>query len=288
MGSLEAIKTKKEPSMKPTEIDLTSVISKKFLMPENMLIAYLERINLAMPEKNLGRHRTDMGRIFNGIYYMLRTGVQWDALPYVFGKPRTVYHWFSLLSRCGFFEELWAYSIDKLQENNMLNLCHQSIDSTHRKAPAGGQSTGASPVDRAKTGSKIVIQTDTNGLPIGLVIASSNCSDQKLLKPVFIDTIGRIKQKDSAFLHTDKGFDSKSNAEYVKSFCMTKITPARVYKKRKQSQLVVSRDHWRWVVERTISWLGRCRRVFTRYERLAKHYLSWVQLAAQRLCFSRL
>lgn len=72
-------------------------------MPENMLAAYLERINLTIPEKNIGRERADLAHVLNGIYYMLRTGIQWDVLPYVFGKPKTVYDWFSLLSKRDFF-----------------------------------------------------------------------------------------------------------------------------------------------------------------------------------------
>jgi len=114
-----------------------------------------------------------------------------------------VYDWFAKLSREGLFDEAWTHAIQRLQEKGALKLEHQSIDSKHRKALSGGQAIGPSPVDRAKPCSKLVIKSDANGLPIGLALASSNCSDQKLLKPVFLDTISRIKrQQNCTFLHT--------------------------------------------------------------------------------------
>lgn len=55
--------------MKPIEIDLKSVISAKYLMPEKMLIAYLERFNLAMPLNKIGRERADFNPCFT--WYLL-------------------------------------------------------------------------------------------------------------------------------------------------------------------------------------------------------------------------
>jgi transposase len=274
--------------MKPTEIDLKILFSEKYLMPDNMLKVYLEQINLAMPEKMIGRKRSDLERIFHGIYYVLKTGIPWQALSRSFGSKTSVHHWFSILSQQNFFEKPWGIAIDKLQECATLNLQHQSIDTAHQKAPCGGQLTGASPVDRAKTGSKFVIHTEAAGLPIGLFLAPANRNDQKLLQPVFLDTISRIRQMDSTFAHADRGFDSKDNVNFLKMFGIKMVVPPRKYKKRKKLQLDREPDRWRWVVERTISWLGRCKRVFIRCDKIANHYLSWLQLAAQRLCFARL
>jgi putative transposase len=35
----------------------------------------------------------------------------------------------------------------------------------------------------------------------------------------------------------------------------------------------------RWVVERTISWLNRCRRILVRWEKKAENYLAMAELA---------
>lgn len=44
----------------------------------------------------------------------------------------------------------------------------------------------------------------------------------------------------------------------------------------------------RWVVERTIGWLNRCRGILIRYEKKAENYLGVVQLACALLWYRRL
>ena len=44
----------------------------------------------------------------------------------------------------------------------------------------------------------------------------------------------------------------------------------------------------RWVVERTLAWLGRCRRLSKDYEALAATTEAWVQLAMVQLMLRRL
>lgn len=44
----------------------------------------------------------------------------------------------------------------------------------------------------------------------------------------------------------------------------------------------------RWVAERSLAWLGRCRRLGKDYERLLSHSESFIYLAMSRLMFKRL
>ena len=43
----------------------------------------------------------------------------------------------------------------------------------------------------------------------------------------------------------------------------------------------------RWVVERTFSWLGKCRRLAVDYERKPEHHQAWVQWAMVRVMVKR-
>lgn len=45
---------------------------------------------------------------------------------------------------------------------------------------------------------------------------------------------------------------------------------------------------WRWVVERTFSWLDRNRRLSKNYERKTEHAESWVRVAMSKLMLNRL
>ncbi|GMU04031.1 hypothetical protein ASNO1_02830 [Corallococcus caeni] len=44
----------------------------------------------------------------------------------------------------------------------------------------------------------------------------------------------------------------------------------------------------RWVVERTLSWLSKCRSLLTRYNKQARYYLGLAQFACALLWFRRL
>ncbi len=45
---------------------------------------------------------------------------------------------------------------------------------------------------------------------------------------------------------------------------------------------------WRWVVERTIAWINRCRRLAKDYENLNRSALAFIRLASIRLMLRRL
>ena len=57
-----------------------------------------------------GHPRTvDLRRITEGIFYVLRTGIPWQACPRErFGPPSTVYYYFAQWVKAGVFDKLWA------------------------------------------------------------------------------------------------------------------------------------------------------------------------------------
>ncbi|MEU0276338.1 transposase [Streptomyces sp. NPDC006307] len=62
---------------------------------------------------------------------------------------------------------------------------------------------------------------------------------------------------------------------------------ARTWRGRAQPQVSVRSRH-RWTMERTMSWLGGCRRLHRRYERKAEHFLVFAGIAAALICYRRL
>ena len=56
-----------------------------------------------------GRKPIKARRIFEGIVYVLRTGIQWKALPKEkYGSPSAVHRYFLEWEAAGFFEKLWG------------------------------------------------------------------------------------------------------------------------------------------------------------------------------------
>jgi len=57
------------------------------------------------PAKRGGRPReTDMREVLNAIFYVVKTGCQWDLLPHDFPAKGTVYHYFNTWRKEGTWE----------------------------------------------------------------------------------------------------------------------------------------------------------------------------------------
>jgi putative transposase len=220
------------------------------------------------------------------VYYLLKTGCQWDALPLCFGPAKTVYHRFRELLNANAFQKIWKLALTKYDEIHGLMLEHQSFDSCHKKAPLGGEKTGRSPVDRRKIGTKINLATDGNGLPIGLTIERGNNHDTQLFEGLIKDLSNQIGQSKNHFLHTDKGYVSARNRLLAISHNYTPVMPQK--KKRNCPRSDHEKDKNRWVVERTFSWITRFRRLSIRYEKLKATFLSLAQFAFQIIILKKI
>jgi transposase len=75
------------------------------------------------------------------------------------------------------------------------------------------------------------------------------------------------------------------------------LTPANVHDGQLLTALVDAVEpiesserlgRYRWVVERTLAWLGRFRRLAIRYERRADIHLAFLDLGCALLCFATL
>jgi putative transposase len=57
--------------------------------------------------KRGGRPRTaDMRRVLDAIFYVVKTGCQWDQLPHEFPPKGTVYHYFNTWRKAGTWEQM--------------------------------------------------------------------------------------------------------------------------------------------------------------------------------------
>src|SRR5262249_25945993 len=86
------------------------------------------------------RPRTvDVKRRTEGIFFVLRTGIQWQAVPREhFGPPSTVYSYFAQWVKAGVFGPLWAVALTVYDDLKGLEWTWQSVDGAMTKAPLGG------------------------------------------------------------------------------------------------------------------------------------------------------
>ncbi|GAA2470105.1 hypothetical protein GCM10010276_00050 [Streptomyces longisporus] len=127
-----------------------------------------------------------------------------------------------------------------------------------------GQLTGPNPTDRGKSGSKIHLIVDRQGLPLSIGISAANLHDSQALIPLVrgippIRTRRGPRRRRPAKLHGDKGYDYR----HLRRWLASRGIRHRLARKGIESSQRLGRH--RWVVERTMSWLSGCRRLHRRY-----------------------
>lgn len=124
---------------------------------------------------------------------------------------------------------------------------------------------------------------------MSVVVAGANVHDAKLLRAT-LEAIVVERPKPTAeapqHLCLDKGYDNPTGREaaarhdyvaHIRRIGEEKLDLSR--RKRYPAR--------RWVVERTLAWLSKCRGILVRYERNAANYLGLLHLACALLWFRR-
>ena len=97
-----------------------------------------------------GRPPMDMRKAPEGIFYVMRAGAQWKALPKEFGSSSSARRYFRYWREKGFFQSLWVAGLERYDEARGIRRDWLSADGCMTKAPLALQSVGNSPTDRGK------------------------------------------------------------------------------------------------------------------------------------------
>lgn len=235
-----------------------------------------------------GRPRADDRAIFAAIFYVLRTGIQWRALPRSFGVAATTVHGrFQEWRADGFFARLQTAGL--VAYDNVWGIIWEwlSVDGAMTKAPLGGEATGPNPTDRGKRGTKRSVVTDGRGEVLGIAVAGANRNDHLLL-PATLDGMA-VPRPQPTSEHPqnaclDKGYDYASARDALEERRYIPHIRTRGEEHRDLRTLPGYRAR-RWVVERAHSWLNRYRRILVRWEKKAANYIAMLQLACANHAF---
>ena len=155
-----------------------------------------------------------------------------------------------------------------------------------------GAQIGRNPTDRGKNGTKRSLIVDEDGGPLGVVIAAANVHDTKLLEATIEAIVVERpdpKQQEQ-HLCLDKGYDNPTGREAVEKHHYV----GHIRKIGEEKQAAQQKKKYpdakprRWVVERTLAWLSKCRAILVRYDKNSFNYLGLVQLACGLYWFRRL
>ncbi|MFI8370963.1 IS5 family transposase [Streptomyces sp. NPDC085466] len=235
-----------------------------------------------------GRRRHGDREVLAAIVFVATSGCTWQHLPAASFGPSgaTAHRRFTEWSKARVWAKLHRLVLDELGSRGELDWSRCAIDSVTMRAMKGGL-TGPNPVDRGKYGSKIHLITERTGLPISVGISGANLHDSQALIPLVkgIPPIrsrrGRRRRKPGK-LHADKGYDYR----HLRQWLSGRGIRHRIARKGIESSTRLGRH--RWTIERTMSWLGGCRRLHRRYERKAEHFLAFTAIACTLICYRRL
>jgi putative transposase len=181
-----------------------------------------------------------------------------------------VHRWFQRWCRNGIFEKVWAVLVEACEELGAVDWKWQAADGMLGKARFGGDKVGKNPTDRGKPGTKKSLLVEGDGGPLGVVIAGANIVDQQLLEATIeAIVVERPDPKETEqHMSLDKGYDNPTGHEVVAKYdYVGHIRP--IGEDRRVKRRPGRRKARRWVVERTLAWLSKCRAILIRYDKHA-------------------
>lgn len=130
---------------------------------------------------------------------------------------------------------------------------------------------------------------EATGGPLGATTAGANVHDTKLLaatlEAIVVERPLPTEEKPQ-HLCLDKGYDNPTGHETVATY---QYTPhiRRIGAEKLDPNGQKSYPARRWVVERTLAWLSKCRGLLVRYEKKAVNFLGLLQLACALIWMRR-
>lgn len=241
------------------------------------------------PPARTGRPRADLRLVLDGLIHRMRSGCQWEQMPERFGPTSTLHGWFQRFVEDGVPEAIWAALAAECEELGAVSWEWQAADGVMGKSRFEGAKRGPNPTDRAKMGTKKHLLVEQQGGPLALVVEGANVNDHKLLEATISSIVIERPDPEEVTQHLclDKAYDNRASEEACGAAgYLAHIR--RIGEEKLDDAGRKAHPARRWVVERTIAWLQKCRAILVRYDKKAENYTGLVQLACALLWFRRL
>ncbi|HYX35797.1 MAG TPA: IS5 family transposase [Oligoflexus sp.] len=235
----------------------------RYRMPDELW----NRMEMLLPDRPCtsrkgGRPRLQQVKpVADAIFYKMRTGCQWNALPRVFGASSTIHDYFQEWVELGIFERMWDLSLTEYEELRGTSWQHQSLDTATLKAPLGGKKLAGIQPTGASLAANVPSWSTGAACRYPAKIAGANIHDVHIVQTTLKKRKyrrQRNRRRKRMHMHFDKGYDSAAARTTARRHGYIPHA-ARRKRRDRRGRPVTRRDIYRWVVERTHAWANRFR-----------------------------
>lgn len=226
----------------------------------------------------------ELREVFNGLRWLVRAGAAWRLLPHDLPPWPVVYQQTQRWIRAGVFEamnhdlrRLLRWHADRDENPTAAIIDSRTLQST----PTSGARAGFDGAKRRK-GSRVHLLVDTLGHLLALHATAAN-EDERAQVAALCAAAQAATDDALEIVYADQGYTGpRAAVAAVEHGIELELVK---YPEAKQGFVLVPR---RWVVERTIGWAARFRRLARNYERLVEtleglHYAAFGILFTKRL-----
>jgi transposase len=232
-----------------------------------------------------GRKPIDDRMALTGILFVLKTGIPWEDLPIEMGCGCGMTCWRRLQAwqKHGVWFSLYQVLLDQLEDADKIDWARAAVDSTFARAFGGVAGSGKNPTDRGRPGVKQHLLVDAQGIPLAGDVTGANVPEVKELLPL-VDQVGPTDEAGKPErlpeeLYGDRAYDSEPHRQELRK---RGIDPKLA---KRNTEHGSGLGVYRWVVERTISWLHGFRKLRFVTEKTEPMKYAFFDLALALICF---